>query len=801
MLVEQLIDRRRKAQRVTAARVVQRAGDAVAERLRRQAASEIGLDLFHRESAEPRLRAPPALEQARPRRDERVAVGERLRPVRGDDEELGIDRAAGELGERVDRRGVAPLKIFEHQDEGLLGGERLHGFAELEQPAFPARGGHPPAEAFGRGVVHPAGELEEPAGCAARQRRHDVVPRRLVAEPAQEVEDGRTAFAAAVQLERLAARATDAVAPQRLQELVEQRRLARAGFARHEDDLAPTAAGARQRLVQSCLLGVAPDEDRCRDAGLERKAVAAAWDGGEEAIRLGPERRADLPDGHAQHARADRRPGPDRALQLGVGHAVGSDARRDTAARPTTSPAAGARCRGGGADGCLDRAGSHRTRSLVIRGRLAVHDWRRRATAREILQPDGTARKASRSSSSPGPWSAGRQAITAARAVPSRQRKLNARLNAWNDCAPCAPPPQPVACPLTRPRENEIPEEDDETRTAKPTNLPACLVRRDVPLMNHFFSVLVALAATLAVPDDARAGCNLIPGTAKSFSAALGATNRPYAAPGERLEIRLRSCDASPGFLLRRRRSRRHPVVPSRAPARTRPRSCSRPTAASVDLAACSAAPGVVSATCGRWRAGELQTRIDVDERDRRLTFTFPDTDALLAPDGDDVTLAGPVAIGVTAAGAPPACGLATAPCAAQTGLLACVDALYANDGACGTAVPQRALHALHRAAAAERLPGRLLQRRSALHRDGDRDRATAVDAAGNLLMPIGWGGVLVRDAGVPVPRLIRTRFASPLPFTIPAQVVPATRSRPRAGSCRRSSSRSSTRPWRRPTS
>jgi hypothetical protein len=46
-----------------------------------------------------------------------------------------------------------------------------------------------------------------------------------------------------------------------------------------------------------------------------------------------------------------------------------------------------------------------------------------------------------------------------------------------------------------------------------------------------------------------------------------------------------------------------------------------------------------------------------------------------------------------------------------------------------------------------------------------------ALDAAGNLLIPMGWGGVLVADGGVPVPRLIRTRIASPLPFQVPDQV------------------------------
>jgi hypothetical protein len=52
---------------------------------------------------------------------------------------------------------------------------------------------------------------------------------------------------------------------------------------------------------------------------------------------------------------------------------------------------------------------------------------------------------------------------------------------------------------------------------------------------------------SVARPDQARAGCNLIPGTAKTFNAALGAANRPFAAPGERLEVTLRSCD--PGSL------------------------------------------------------------------------------------------------------------------------------------------------------------------------------------------------------------------------------------------------------------
>src|SRR4051794_32939644 len=57
---------------------------------------------------------------------------------------------------------------------------------------------------------------------------------------------------------------------------------------------------------------------------------------------------------------------------------------------------------------------------------------------------------------------------------------------------------------------------------------------------------LVAACALLVLPGPhAHAACNLVPGTSLTFNAALGATNRPYAAPNENLEISLRGCDPS----------------------------------------------------------------------------------------------------------------------------------------------------------------------------------------------------------------------------------------------------------------
>jgi hypothetical protein len=309
-------------------------------------------------------------------------------------------------------------------------------------------------------------------------------------------------------------------------------------------------------------------------------------------------------------------------------------------------------------------------------------------------------------------------------------------------------------------------------------------------------ALLVTLAALAADLPPGHAACNLIPGTEKSFSAALGATNRPYAAPGERLEMKLRSCDASGGF---RATGTDHVVTLVFQPLTGSKRVVVlAANCGGVDLGACTP-PGVASATCVTAAAGDLTTRVDIDAGDRRLNLRFPDTDAILAPDGDDVTLAGPVAIAVTAVGEPPACGLAIDSCSAQSGLIACVDQLYANDGSCGTSVPHGQFTSFTALPPPNDYQADCFTSDPPCTGTGATVRA-ALDAAGNVLIPVGWGGVLVRDGSVPVPRLIRTRIASPLPFDVRTRCF-STPSRRKAGSCRRSSSRSSIPPSRRRTS
>ncbi len=294
--------------------------------------------------------------------------------------------------------------------------------------------------------------------------------------------------------------------------------------------------------------------------------------------------------------------------------------------------------------------------------------------------------------------------------------------------------------------------------------------------------------------SGAKAACNLIPGTAKSFNSSLGFSNRPFAAPGERLDVGLRSCDAgSPGLTVN---ATDHVVTVVFQPA-TGPRNAvvltADPdcTAIAPLLPACAAQLGGGSATCV---AGtDAGVAIVEPDGERFVSFRFPDTRSTCSGGGndglrcaqpsdcpsgacvagnEDQTLAGPAAIAVSVPGNPLPCGLATDPCTSQSGLRACIDDFYANDGACGTGVPFSSFPHFtalpppndyasdcYRLSAVDTPPG-------PCNPTAPNVRA-GVDAAGNLLMPMSWQRVLV-PSSIPVPRLVKVRLLSPLPFDIP---------------------------------
>ncbi len=286
-------------------------------------------------------------------------------------------------------------------------------------------------------------------------------------------------------------------------------------------------------------------------------------------------------------------------------------------------------------------------------------------------------------------------------------------------------------------------------------------------LIFPLFLTLFLACGSWLLPKPVPAACNLIPGTIKTFNSALGATNRPFAAPGESLEVKLRPCDTgSTGIPAAPAGSVVTVVFTPSSGAKnavilTAAADCS---AITPQLAACNAQLGGGTATCVAAPASGLQV---VDRgTERSLRFAFPDTDSFLGTPTDDVTLAGPAKIAISAPGAALPCGLATQSCSTQSGLLACIDDYYANDGKCGTGTALATFPGFTALPPPNDYQGDCFDDSPPCTANATEVRA-ALDKDGNLLTPFQWGGILVRDAGVPVPRLLQSRIKSPVPFTL----------------------------------
>src|SRR5882724_1341455 len=171
--------------------------------------------------------------------------------------------------------------------------------------------------------------------------------------------------------------------------------------------------------------------------------------------------------------------------------------------------------------------------------------------------------------------------------------------------------------------------------------------------------LVVSLLGGLFGGREAHAACNLIPSASKTFRGALGATNRPFAAPGDFVEVAVdpSRCDTgSSGFAAD---GEDHVVTivfkPTGGQARVvflTAASCSGGSMKSARLA-CEATAGVGAGNVFCVQAPPNDLAVVDRNGSRRLSFRFPDTDAFLAPDADDRTLSGPATIAVTAAGTP----------------------------------------------------------------------------------------------------------------------------------------------------
>src|SRR3990172_521927 len=267
------------------------------------------------------------------------------------------------------------------------------------------------------------------------------------------------------------------------------------------------------------------------------------------------------------------------------------------------------------------------------------------------------------------------------------------------------------------------------------------------------------LGAALILPaSEAAAMCNVIPAATAEFRAALGGANRPFAGPGETVEVRVRPgiCDdASTGFVDVDGDSDLEDdyvvtvlFVPPAGPANATvlAESCT-----GIDLASCDAQlTGTVQ--CVEVNGAGEPVGLDVLSANE-LQFLFPDTDAALAPDGDDHTFSGPAKVVVSRRSAALPCGLATQRCAAlggttlTNGVAACVDEIFALDGTCRKGSSHLRKTFSHFTALPPPSDYAALVSQPAI-----TELRLTTDLDGHVLIPLDFSGVLIRDTEVPVP-------------------------------------------------
>lgn len=275
----------------------------------------------------------------------------------------------------------------------------------------------------------------------------------------------------------------------------------------------------------------------------------------------------------------------------------------------------------------------------------------------------------------------------------------------------------------------------------------------------QLFALLPAAfgALLLGVAAEADASCNLIPGAEPVYRGAIGATDRPFAAPGEPVELILQSCDDSAFGSS----AADHVVTVTFEPA------LGGRTAAILTTGDCSAIdPFIASCTSDLGAGGAafcvpgLDSGLTIAEVDgkRRLRFLFPDT----AVTGTTAT--GPTRIAVTPSSEPLPC--AAQSCATEESLTACIDDLYTDVGSCDTSVPG----AVFRRFIA--LPPPNVYRDECVEEEPpcpampteDRLRF-ALDERGNALLPFVWDGIREVLDDQPIARLVEAQFALPNAF------------------------------------
>lgn len=274
----------------------------------------------------------------------------------------------------------------------------------------------------------------------------------------------------------------------------------------------------------------------------------------------------------------------------------------------------------------------------------------------------------------------------------------------------------------------------------------------------------LALAGLLPALN-AEASCDLFPTTERTYAAALGTTNRPFAAPGETLELRRRACDTAgraPSAIVGQNLVTIAflDAVASGGSLVVVADDCDAALATSVD--ACTLEKGVDAAACVA--TDELEVL-----GDGSLRFPFPATAALFGGEG----LAGPARIAVTRRGDALPCALAQRDCHEVSGADICIGEFYEDSGACDTGTGAE-LFTHFTALPRPNEFSAACFREEALCAASEPMLRLVADSEGNLFLPVDWAGVLAEQAEFPIPRLVRAAIDSPIPFDIPDEAFAA---------------------------
>ncbi|MFT5039415.1 MAG: hypothetical protein ACI8TX_000363, partial [Hyphomicrobiaceae bacterium] len=242
----------------------------------------------------------------------------------------------------------------------------------------------------------------------------------------------------------------------------------------------------------------------------------------------------------------------------------------------------------------------------------------------------------------------------------------------------------------------------------------------------------------------------------------LGLADRPFATPGEVLEIAFDQdgCEARSAGLESRSGSDYtatlafKPHGAERAELVVLTPDCSQSRAA---LAVCEANDAISRVSCidsTPAKGPDALTPLFDDDgtRAKKLRFRFPDTDSLVDGPVDGRTLTGPVAIAVSRTIDGPVCELASETCrdiGSKHSFVACVDELSVGDGSCGVGTNKRHRSFGHFTALPPSNDAAALL--AASHAggsgaDSSSEIRLALDAEGIALLPVDWRAVRKQD-------------------------------------------------------